>query len=70
MSDRLSMKFTDSNCTQRISPVMKVNYKAAASTPQSTSTQANDGKPASSWRAAYGNSNDSFPLKKGCGCGG
>ena len=72
MSDRLSMKFTASNSVQKIAPVMKIAKKAAP-TPQPTSIQQHivgGGKPASAWRAAYGNSNDSFPLKKGCGCGG
>ena len=73
MSQRFSMKFTGSNSMQKITPVMKIK-KTAPPPPSQEKLVAelsslSGGRPASAWRAAYGNGG-SFGLKKGCGCGG
>ena len=67
---RLNMKFTGSNSLQRITPVMKIQKTAPPPKPTpAQQQQANGGRPASAWRAAYG-SGGSYSLKSGCGCGG
>ena len=65
------MKFTGSHSNVRIVPVMKI--PKVAPNPISVPTQQKITQAtllASSWRAAYSNAGNSFPIKKSCGCGG
>jgi hypothetical protein len=71
MSERFSMKFTGSHSNKRIVPVMKLQKVISNPNPVPTQQRITNGTLlSSSWRAAYGNAGNSFPIKKSCGCGG